>query len=136
MIDEDADFKYKFIKRIYHKNGINEKFEIGDIILSINNSIKFNDMKSTQLEMYLNNYNGRLQVSILSKDNLNQLLNEYQKQNVQDMVDQQDHVVVASSIGEEQFVNFTSFGHGQYIFLIINSKVPILSLKTRLTALN
>jgi hypothetical protein len=65
-------------------------------------------MKSTQLEMYLNKFNGRLKISILSKNNLNLLLDEFQKQTV-GLAEQDPE---PSSIIQERFVNFTSFGIG------------------------
>jgi hypothetical protein len=76
-LEENKRFSCKVIKQINLQVDCvakNSNLAIGDLILCINNEIKFNDLTCKQLENYLDSYNGYMRILLLSKENVESLL--------------------------------------------------------------
>ena len=74
--DENKTFNCKFIKKISKLDVVsrNTSLAVGDLILCINNEIKFNELSCKELENYLDSYNGLIRILLLSKENVDKLL--------------------------------------------------------------
>ena len=76
VFDENKTFNCKVIKKINKNENLskNSNLAVGDLILCINNEIKFNDLTCKQLENYLDGYHGHIRILLLSKENVEKLL--------------------------------------------------------------
>ncbi len=76
VFEENKTFSCKIIQKILKEENVskNTNLAVGDLILCINNEIKFNELSCKDLENYLDSYNGYIRILLLSKENVEKLL--------------------------------------------------------------
>jgi len=79
VFEENKTFSCKIIQKILKVENAskNTNLAVGDLILCINNEIKFNELSCKDLENYLDSYNGYIRILLLSKENVEKLLQNH-----------------------------------------------------------
>ena len=117
--DENKTFNCKIIQKISKVDNVcnNTSLAVGDLILCINNEIKFNELSCKELENYLDTYSGYIRILLLSKENVEKLLhshNETYKPQVTNIFQHQSQEVQKENKTPSENIAFEDTDSGNY----------------------